>query len=156
MQFRRNVYEYSTKTLPEREQTFVTFFPVTCFHTFFADPLPSFNWWAVMVGGEELKWRQLARHHLISQQGPHCSPQSTAKTKDKNTNLRKMICNGMYKRCSVRFSILGENPSEEVVVYDNYYYEFIDGFWRELDFDFSYETEARKVMVDFKIDALYR
>ena len=31
-------------------------FSVTCFPTFFADSLPSFNWWAVSVGGEELKW----------------------------------------------------------------------------------------------------
>ena len=37
---------------------------------FYADPLPSFNWWAVSVGGEELKWRQLAHHQLMSQQGP--------------------------------------------------------------------------------------
>ena len=38
---------------------------------FFADPLPSFNWWAVSVGGEELKWRQLAHYHLMCLQGPH-------------------------------------------------------------------------------------
>ena len=31
-----------------------------------------------------------------------------------------------------------------------------DGFWRELEIDFRYETKARKVMVDFKFDALYR
>ena len=52
-----------------------------------------------------------------------------------------------------------ENPSEEVD-YDNYYdYEFItrnDGLWRAPEIDFRYETEARKVMVDFKFDALYR
>ena len=28
----------------------------------FEDPLPSLNWWAVSVGGEELKWCQLAHH----------------------------------------------------------------------------------------------
>ena len=33
------------------------------------------------MGGEELKWRQLAHHQLMSQQGPHFSPHSTAKTK---------------------------------------------------------------------------
>ena len=35
--------------------------------------------------------------------------------------------------------------------------EFIarnDGFWRSPEIDFRYETEARKVMVDFKFDAL--
>ena len=55
--------------------------------------------------------------------------------------------------------ILGENLSEEVDDYDNYYYyEFIarnDGFWRAPEIDFCYETKARKVMVDFKFDALY-
>ena len=30
-------------------------FCVTSFRTFFADPLPSFNWWAVSLGGENLK-----------------------------------------------------------------------------------------------------
>ena len=63
-------------------------FSVICFRTFFADPLPSFNWWAVLVDGEELKWRQLAHHHS-SQQGPHFSPHNTAKSDDKSTNLRK-------------------------------------------------------------------
>ena len=32
----------------------------------------------------------------------------------------------------------------------------IDGCWRAPEIDFLYETEARKVMVDFKFDALYR
>ena len=30
-------------------------FSVTCFCTFFCRPLTLFNWWAVSVGGEELK-----------------------------------------------------------------------------------------------------
>ena len=30
-----------------------------------------------------------------------------------------------------------------------------DGFWQAPEFEFCYETEARKVMVDFKFDALY-
>ena len=41
------------------------------------------------MGGEELKWRQLKNNQLISSQGPHFSPRSTAKTYDKSTNLRK-------------------------------------------------------------------
>ena len=32
----------------------------------------------------------------------------------------------------------------------------IDCFWRVPDMDFCYETNATKVMVDFKFDALYR
>ena len=31
-----------------------------------------------------------------------------------------------------------------------------DYFWRASETDFRYETKARKVMVDFKFDALYR
>ena len=65
-------------------------FSVTCFRTFFADLLPSFNWFAVSVGGEELKWRQLAHHQLMSQQGPLFSPHSKAKPNYKSTNLRKI------------------------------------------------------------------
>ena len=37
--------------------------------------------------------------------------------------------------------------------------EFIarnDGFWRAPEIDFHYETDARKVIVDFEFDALYR
>ena len=37
--------------------------------------------------------------------------------------------------------------------------EFIarnEGFWWALEINLWYETEARKVMVDFKFDALYR
>ena len=37
--------------------------------------------------------------------------------------------------------------------------EFIarnDDFWRVPEIDFRYEAKARKVMVDFKFDALYR
>ena len=41
------------------------------------------------MGGEELKWHQLAHHHLMSQQGPHFSPHSKAKVNDKRPNLRK-------------------------------------------------------------------
>ena len=44
-------------------------FSVTCFRTFFADLLPFLNWWAVSVGGEELKWCQLTHNQLLSPQG---------------------------------------------------------------------------------------
>ena len=58
------------------------------------------------MGGDELKWHQLTHYQLMSPQGPHFSPHSTAKTNDKSSNLRKVICD--------RFSILGVNPSEDV------------------------------------------
>ena len=113
-----------------------------------------------MVGGEILKWRQLTHNQLMSPLGPHLSPHSTAKTIDKSTNLVAFI--GISD--VVTASILRENPSEEVDDYDNYYYyyysyEYIarnDIFSRAPEIDFRYETKARKVMVDYKFDALYR
>ena len=47
------------------------------------------------MAGEELKWRQLSHHQLISQQGPHFSTCSKAKANYKSTNLRKMVANGI-------------------------------------------------------------
>ena len=71
------------------------------------------------MGGEKVKWRQLAHHQLMSQQGPHFSPHSKAKYNYKSINLRK-IRNKWFKYCSVRFSSLRENPSEDVDEYDNF------------------------------------
>ena len=107
------------------------------------------------MGGEELKWHQLAH---MSQQGPHYSPKSKAKANYKSINLRK-IGNKCFKCCNIRFSSFRENPSEEVDEYDNYYYyEYIarkESFSRAPEIDFRYELKARKVMVDFKFDAQY-
>ena len=47
------------------------------------------------MGGEELKWRQLAHHQLMSQQGPHFSPHSKAKANYKSKNLRKLVTSGI-------------------------------------------------------------
>ena len=76
----------------------------------------------------------------------------TEKLKPKGRISEKLVSS------DISHVILGENPSEEVDDYDNYYYEFIarnDGFWRAPEIDFRYETKARKVMVDTKFDALY-
>ena len=109
------------------------------------------------MGGEELKWHQLAHHHLIIQQGPHFSPHGTAKTKDNNTNLWKIVTSGTSDVAIA--SVYFEKILSAEVDYDNYYYyEFIarnDGFRRAPEINFCYETKARKVMVDFKFDALY-
>ena len=54
----------------------------------FDDPLPSIYWWAVSVGGDDLKWRQLGirpSYNACWDKTPH----STAKTNDKSTFLRK-------------------------------------------------------------------
>ena len=66
------------------------------------------------IGGRGgIKMASAKNNQLISSQGPHFSPRSTAKTNDKSTNLGK---NGIYwyKWCCDRFSILRENPYEEV------------------------------------------
>ena len=55
---------------------------VTLYSIPFDDPLPSLYCWALSVGGEDLKWHQPAHHKPRSQQGPHFSPRSTAKTND--------------------------------------------------------------------------
>ena len=63
------------------------------------------------MGGEELKWYQLAPHHLMSQQGPilvhavKLKPIITAQISG------KLVTSGI--KCSDCFSILRENPSEE-------------------------------------------
>ena len=69
---------------------------------------------------------------------------------------------------SVRFSITQRKPVWRswwlwqllllLLLHYYYYYEFIarnDGFWQAPEIDFLYETKARKVMIDFKFDALY-
>ena len=47
------------------------------------------------MGGEELKWRQLAHHQLMSQQGPHFSPQSKAKVIIKAQISGKLVSIGI-------------------------------------------------------------
>ena len=108
-------------------------------------------------GGEELKWHQLAHHQLMSQQGPHFSPQSKSKVNYKSTNLRKMVTGGISDvaiasvhsektrlKELIRIIIIIMNLSQETKV--------VTG----PEIDFRNETEARKVMVDFKFDTLYR
>ena len=62
-------------------------FSLTSFRTFSKTPYR----WAVSVGGEELKWRQL---QLINSQGRHFSPRSTAKTNVKSTITGRMASIG--------------------------------------------------------------
>ena len=64
------------------------------------------------MGGEKLKLRQLAHNQLMRPQGPHFSPHSTAKMKDKRTNIRKKWY--LLVKCCSDCYILLEKPSEEV------------------------------------------
>ena len=49
----------------------------------------------VSAGGEELKWCQIKHNQLMSLQGPHFSPRSTAKTNDKSTISGRMASIGI-------------------------------------------------------------
>ena len=93
------------------------------------------------MGGEELKWRQLTHNQLMSPQGPHFSPHSTVKTNDKSTNLRK---NGISD--VVTASVYSEKTRLKKLMM-----KMIIIRKKRRIF-----TGARKVMVDFKFDALYR
>ena len=69
----------------------------------------------------------------------------------------RVICNGINDVVIV-LDFFEKKKSEEVDYDYYYYYEFIvrnDGLWWAPRIDFRYETEARKVIVDFKFDALY-
>ena len=73
-----------------------------------------------MGGCREIKMASASTLSLNEPAGPHFSHHRKAKTNDKRPNLSKN-CILWYKSRSVRFSILGENPSEEVLDYDSYY-----------------------------------
>ena len=70
------------------------------------------------MGGEKLKWRQLAHHQLMSQ----LIHTEKLKPMIKGQISGKLVSGGTSH---VEFAsvLLGENPSEEVDDYDNYYYE---------------------------------
>ena len=87
----------------------------SCFRTVFVDPLASFNWSAVSVGGEELKWRQLAHHQSMSQQGPHFSPHSKAKANHKAQISGKLVTSGI--------SDVATTSEKTCLKKSNHYYE---------------------------------
>ena len=69
---------------------YISFFSLTLFlRTPYLPCIGGRYQWAVSVGGEELKLRQLAHHQLMSQPELHFSPHTTDKTSYKSTVLRK-------------------------------------------------------------------
>ena len=72
------------------------------------------------MGREELKWRQLAQHQLMSQQGLIIV--HTEKLKPKGPISEKLVSSGI-SHVAFASVFLGQNPSEEVDDYDNYYYK---------------------------------
>ena len=82
------------------------------------------------MGGEELKWHQLAHYHLMSLQGPHCLHRK-AKAIDKRPNLRKNLSSGIshiafasvysektrLKKCWIMIIIIMNKSQETTVFY---------------------------------------
>ena len=109
------------------------------------------------MGREELKWRQLAHHQLVSQQGPRFSPTVKLKPIIKAQILGKLVTSVItdvaiaslhsektrLKKISMIIIIITMNKSQESTLLAG------------STIDFHYKTDARKVMVDFKFDALY-
>ena len=71
-----------------------------------------------MGGLKKIKWRQLAHQQLLSQQGLILV--HTEKLKPKGPIAKKLVSSDI-SHVALASVILGENPSEEVDDYDNYY-----------------------------------
>ena len=107
------------------------------------------------MGGEELKWHQLAHHQLMSQQGPHFSPHSKAKANYKSTNLRKIgyisdvaivsVHSEKNRLKKMIMIIISMKKSQESMVF---------GGRQKLTSATKLRPEKR--WVDFKFDPLYR
>ena len=69
------------------------------------------------LAGYKLKWRKLAHHQLLSQQGLILV--HTEKLKEP---IAKKLVSSDISHVAHASVVLGENPSEEVDDYDNYYY----------------------------------
>ena len=70
--------------------------------------------------GYRLKWRQLAHHQLLRQQGLILVHTEMPKPKGP---IAKKLESSDISHVELASVLLGENPSEEVDDYDNYYYE---------------------------------
>ena len=71
------------------------------------------------MGGEELKWSQLAHHQLMSPQGPHLVHTVQLKPMIKAQISGKLVSNGISD-VAIASVHSEKNPSEKDD-YDNYY-----------------------------------
>ena len=128
---------------------------------FFGDPLPSpyIGWQYRWGGGEELKWHQLAHHQLMRQQGPHFSSHSKLKSMIKAHSSGRLVSSGIsdvviasvyYEKTCLKKLMM------KLLLLLLWINRKKRWFLAVPKTDFRYETKARKVMVDFKFDALYR
>ena len=98
---------------------------------YFVDLLP------LLIGGrEELKWRQLAHHQLMSQQGPHFSPHSKAKA---NYDISDVAIASVHSVIIITEKPFTNNKKGDVGMAKR----FSNHFWRTPEIDFRYETKRR-------------
>ena len=98
------------------------------------------------MGRDELKWCQLTHNQLMSPQGPHFCAHSTAKTNNTKSQEEWHLL--------VKVMFLDKTHLKKLMkIMNNRKNQW---FFAALEIDFRYETKARKVMLDFKFDALYR
>ena len=105
------------------------------------------------MGGEELKWRQLAHHHILRQQGPHFSPHSKAKAIYKAQISGKLVTSVISDVATS--SVHSEKTRPKKLIMIIRITPKKRRFSRGPEINFRHETIARIVMIDFKFDALY-
>ena len=86
---------------------------------------------------------------------------ASANTQSARKNLISVHMVQIKAQISGRMASIGTSDVVTVSVYSEKtrlkkLMKIIDGFWRVPESDFRFETKDRKVMVDFKFDALYR
>ena len=74
----------------------------------------------VLLGGVKIKMASTSTPSVIEPTRPYFSPHRKAKAK--RPNRRKLVSSDI-SHVALASVLLGENPSEEVDDYDNYYYE---------------------------------
>ena len=88
----------------------------------------------------------MAHRKLLSQQGSHFDPHSTAiKPMIEAHSSGKMIASVHSEKTSLKKSMMSRIMVIIIIIMN-----------KSPETDFLYETETRKVMVDFKTYALYR
>ena len=112
------------------------------------------------MGREELKWRQLAHHQLMSYKGFILVHTVKLKPIIKAQISRKLVTSGVSDvaiatvhsektlQCTPRKTRMKKMI---MIIIISMNIERIDGFWQAPEIDFRYETESRKVMVGLQI-----
>ena len=62
----------------------------------------------------------------------------------------------MVRNNGLNFVLVGGTACVKPTALSDEFIAYKEGFWRVPEIDFRYEAKAKKVMVDFKFNALYR